>query len=376
MALKRPERKQLSEEAKKQILTASSQQTGKVQAIKSWDNDYPAFDVPINQKVLVYIPNHVVMEPDGSMDLLQDKFAAHAVIDGRTFNNVRCSQGVFNEELGLDGTCPLCDGMNEVWDLYHKEYAELAKSRGIDVNSPDAEATLKAERTELLKNMAIKTAEQWYTFPIVVIECEVDANGNLTTKPKLDANKHIHGTPMFYQIRKRTYDDKWKAGFDSIDTDGGDAPTSPAGMWAVLNFTYTPKSGNCDKMGSARALKVGFKTMSGYEQWAKAFDEMTEDWTPFKAIDVLVLNALRSMDEMREVADTVLKPVRDKLAMLALGSSGVATAPTNKSADEALSNFGAEEVESGGALPDKAGEASGGELPAGNLTSEMPNVGV
>ena len=100
----------------------------------------------------------------------------------------------------------------------------------------------------------------------------------------------------------------------------GEVPTSPAGLWAVLNFTYTPKSGNHDRMGSARALKVTYKTMAGFEEWASAFDNMTNEWTPAKAAEVVVLDSMRTMDEMREANDQIMKPVRDKLAMYELGA--------------------------------------------------------
>lgn len=370
MALKRPAPKKLSEAAQAAITQASAQQTGKAARIKSYDADYPVFDVPVNQKLLVYIPNHTVMNPDGTVGLRMDKFAAHPIIDGRTFGDVRCTQSVVVGDLGLDGSCPLCDGMNEVWNLYNHEYADIAKTRGIDPKSAEAQTDLKETRIELVSNMVIKQAEVWYTFPIVVIDCE-ERDGVLTTTPKKDAEGRIKGTPMWYSIRERTYLEKWGAGFDSIDTDDGIIPTSPAGLWAILNFTYTPKSGNCDKMGSARALKVTFKAMNGYEAWATHFDQLTEGWTPAKAQEVVVLDAVRDMEEMKQVADSLLKPVRDKLAMYELGNASASTnaagLPTNASADNALAGFG-------GATPVE--NQSAGALPAGDITGEMPNAGV
>lgn len=374
MALKRPEPKTFSQEDMQSILSASSQQTGKAQVVRSWDKNFPVFEVPINQKILAYVPNHTTMDADGSVVLRWDKFAAHAVIVGRSYDNVRCTSGLVSDAMGWDGTCPLCESRGDIWDLYHKEYAEIAKSKGIDINSPEAETALKQDRTDLLKSAVIKDADVWYTFPIVVIECETDAQGNLTTKPKLDVNKQMHGTPMFYSIRERQYNETWKAGFDSIENADGEVPTSPAGLWAVLNFTYTPKSGNHDRMGSARALKVTYKTMAGFEEWASAFDNMTNEWTPAKAAEVVVLDSMRTMDEMREANDQIMKPVRDKLAMYELGAgTRTGVAPTNASAESTLQNFGATEV---------AGDAhaiadnGGGEMPQQNLTSEMPNMGV
>ena len=376
MALKRPKPKALSVETQNAITQASAQQTGHAQRVKSYDPDYPVFDVPVNQKLLVYIPNHTVTTPDGAVQLRMDKFAAHPVIDGRTFDNVRCSQNIVAEELGLDGTCPLCDGIGENWELYNKEYADIAKSKGIDPASPEAQETLKQDRIDLINKMTIKQAEIWYTFPIVVIDCE-EKDGQLTTIPKKNEQGQISGKVMWYSIRERTFLDKWVAGYDSIDTADGTTPTSPAGLWAILNFTYTPKSGNCDKMGSAKALKVTFKNMDeSFKAWADHFDKLTEAWTPEKAQEVVVLDVVRDMDEMKEVADTLLKPVRDKLDMynLANGTQSAVTAGAlpNANAESALASFGATPIASPtGAVPPTA-------TPAGNtpITAEMPNVGV
>jgi hypothetical protein len=299
-----------------------------------------------------------------------DKFAAHQVIDGRTYADIRCTQGVITEELGLDGSCPLCDSMTEVWELYNKEYEDIARTKGIDPKSDEAATTLKQDRINLLNARVIREANVWYTFPIIVIECE-EKDGQLTTIPKKNAEGKINGTPMWYSIRERTYQEKWQAGFDALEPDeenGGVIPTNPAGLWAILNFTYTPKSGNHDKMGSAKALKVTFKPMRGYEAWATYFDDLTAEWTPTKAQEVVVLDVVRDMAEMCEVRDSIMKPVRDKLAMYALGKADDATgAPAiGTSADNVLAGFG-------GATPV---EAPAGALPAGNLTAEMPSAGV
>lgn len=108
--------------------------------------------------------------------------------------------------------------------------------------------------------------------------------------------------------------------FETVATVDDIIPTHPGGLWAILNFTYESKDGKHDKMQSAKNLQVGFKPMSeDYVQWASYYDQLTEGWTPEKAIEVLVDNAVRDGAEMTEVADQLLKPVRDKLAMFNLG---------------------------------------------------------
>lgn len=370
--LKRPAPKNLSAEERQQISAASAAQTGVPSRIRSYDADFPVFEVPVNQKILAYVPNHTVIGPDGSVLLRMDQFAAHPIIDGRSYGDVRCSLDVRLDSLGLDGSCPLCDSLrDEMWALYNKEYQDIARTKGIDPKSPEAQEALKEDRKNLVNAMAIKSPAIWYTFPIVVIDC-VEKDGQLTLTPKKDAQGRITGRPMWYQIRKSTYDEKWGAAFDGLsDTDQGEnggIPTTPAGMWVILNFTYTPKSGKHDKMGSARSLKVSFKPMQGYEQWATYFDQLTEEWTPEKAQDTLVMNAVRSMDEMRQVADEIAGPTRRKLAMYELGET---TKPAVQGdANNALASFGGTPVENAGV---GTPPTTPGELP---LTGEMPNVGV
>lgn len=337
MALRKPTPKAISAEAAEAITQAYAAQTAEKRAQKTYDPNYPVFDVPICQKILVYIPNHTVTGPDGSTELRMDKFYAHPILDGRSFGNVRCINGIVNDDpqLNWDGHCPLCDGVSEAWQLYSKEYADVARSKGIDPDAPEASELLKQDRQDLVKARVIKEAERWYTFPIVVIDCE-EKDGVLTTTPKLDETGRLVGKPMWYCIRETTFLDKWVSGYDSLD---GEPPTSPAGLWAVLNFTYTPKSGNPDKMGSAKSLKVTFKRMEQYGEWATYFDQLTANWTPAKAQEVVVLDSIRSMEETQEVADQLLKPVRDKLALYNLGSN-VAGIPQNTNADNALASFG------------------------------------
>lgn len=364
--LKKPKAKQFSAEELAVISASSAQQTGKAQTQKTYDPDFPVFDIPINQKLLVYVPNHTVMNPDGSVGLRQDKFAAHPIIDGRSYGNVRCTQGIVLENYGLDGTCPLCNASGEIWDLYHKEYEAIAKAKGIPVDAPEAKEGLKDDRRTLAQGMVIKQAEVWYTFPIVVIECE-EKDGQLTTTPKKTSEGQIVGKPYFYSIREKTYIDKWLPAFDTIDTDDGEVPTHAGGRWVILNFTYPSSSGQHTKMGSANALKVAFKNMSAdYKVWEEYFDKMTETWTPEKAQEVVVLDVFRDMDETQEIADQLLKPVRDKLALYSLnGGTADTTASTpaigaQGDAQNALANFGATPVEGGEMPPEALAEQNSG----------------
>lgn len=362
--LARPKKKELTAEERASITQASSRQTGTMTSPKTYDPNFPLFDTPVNQKVLVYIPNHTRVTEDGVSQLRADIFTAHSCKMGKAYVDVRCSGEVINETLKLDGSCPVCDAVSDCWTLFNHQWEELCKSRGYDPASPEADEALKQDKKDLLDARAVKKAEQYITFPIVVIDCEEGR-----TVPKKDAVGKITGHPMFYTTRMSTYEDKWKTAFDALDDEEDTAVDyNPAGRWAIMNFTYTPKSGNHNKRDSARNLKVSFKTMAdaSYREWEKYFDEMTESWTPEVAQDVLVRNSLRDMDEMKEVADELLKPVREQLQMMLLAKGGNATAPAvsaNTNADEALAGFGATPVEAGVAPAGTLPEVPVGEMP-------------
>lgn len=374
MALKRPAPKTFTAEEAERIDSAISKQEVGVKRLTSYDPEhFPVFDVPVNQKVLVYVPNHKVQQLDGSMDMRMDKFMAHTLKDGRSYPTVRCISGLTNDnpQLNWDGECPLCQGMQDCWDLYRKEYDDICASKGYAVGSAEEQADLKQDRIDLIRNQAIKAEEEWLIFPIVVIDCE-EKDGVKTTTPKLTADGKMSGTPMWYPIRQRTYEEHWGSAFDQLD----DGSTNPAGLWAVLNFTYTPKSGNHDKMGSAKALKVTYKTYEQYADWAKYFDSLTAEWTPIKAREVVVIDAIYSKEETQEIADTVLKATRDKLALYALNGvtpSSAPSLPQTGSPEAQLANFGAQpETPQAAPAPTEPLPQS----PAGGLIGEMPNAGI
>ena len=356
--IRRPKSKTFSPEMQAAIFEASAKQTGKSVTPKSYDPvNFPVFDTPVNQKLLVYVPNHTVAMPDGSVAMRMDKFAAHSCIDGRQFATVRCTSGIVNEDFGLDGTCPLCSCKDDVWELYKLEYADIAKAKGIATDSPEAKTLLKQDRKDLLDKMAVNTPEVWMVFPIVVIDC-IEKDGKLTLSPKMTDDGQLSGKAMWYAIREKTYKEKWEAAFDGVADVSGEVPTSPAGLWAILNFTYQSDDGKFDKMNSARNLKVTYKAMPGYEQWAAYFDKMTEEWTPLKSSETVIAAAFRDMDEMNEVADSIMADTRAKLSLYAMRQAG-AVAPTQTtapgSADATLASFGAAPAsppaEVGGELP-------------------------
>ena len=354
--LARPKKKEMTIEQQVAISSASAKQTGSVSSPKTYDPAYPLFEIPVNQKVLVYIPKHnpyyldaagqPVLDKDGQPipRTYVDKFAAHQVRIGKAYSTVRCSGGIVDPANNLDGSCPLCDASQKCWDLYNIQYEELCRSRGLAVDSVEAQEQLKDKRKELIQNMVIHKPDITYTFPIVVIETE-----DGTMKPKIQEDGTIKGTPCFYSAKEMTYEDKWGKPWEAmIDNGQAELGTEPNGWWAVLNFTYTPSSGEPNKRDSARALAVSYAKKEGFEQWEAYFDELTKDWDAQKAREVLVANSFRDMDEMQAAADEIIKPVLDQLRMhdaQAVNGSATAIGGSVTNAEKALEDFGVASAE-------------------------------
>ena len=365
---KRPAPKKFSAEELQNITQASAQQTGSMKVQRSYDPDYPVFEVPVNSKVLAYVPNHTVTSPDGIVSLRMDKFAAHSCQSGRSFQKVRCTQGIVAPSLGLDGSCPFCEALPEVWDLVHKDYSALVRSKGGNPDDENSRETYKNDYYAAKKNMAISQPSVYVTFPIVVIECEV-RNGKATTTPKKNPDGTITGTVMWYSCMYKTYEEKWLKALETAPETEDGQPLSPAGLWVALDYTYTSEDGKYTKMDSARKLTVGYKAMNAdYNAWAQAFDNQTASWTPEKAMEVVVDNVLRDMPEQQELADSLMKSTRDKLAMYDLGAATQIQTPVGgvlDSAAESLAAFGATEVAPQIAPPQGAPQAIPQQIPQG-----------
>lgn len=375
MPLKRPKPKTLSADAINNIMNASAGQTGSTKQPLTYDPNFPVFEIPVDKKALVYIPNHTMTMPDGSTTLRMDKFAAHDVRGRNTYGRIRCTSGIVSEELGLDGSCPFCDAMAEVWELYNKQYAEIAKKKGINLEDAGAKDALKTERQDLLSKKAVDNGVVWLTFPIVVIDCE-EKDGEPSTTPKRDAEGKISGKVYWYSIKETTYEDKWGKALENFEDSMEMSCPTPAGLWAVLNYKV-PKNQEANKMNSAKALNVSFKQMGEtYNAWAEYFDRLTDEWTPAKAMETVVANVLRDGQEQKEACDEIMKGVRDTLAIYELAGGGAPTgsAPAiggTNSASEALASFGA-------SAPSAIGVGTGDAptVPPAAAIGTAPQVGV
>ena len=63
------------------IKVEAVQQTVDVVVQKSADPEhFPVFDIPVNSKVLIYVPNHVLTDEEGNEELRMDKPLIHTCL--------------------------------------------------------------------------------------------------------------------------------------------------------------------------------------------------------------------------------------------------------------------------------------------------------
>lgn len=288
------------------IQVEATTQTTNVAAPKSTDPvNYPVFEIPVNAKVLVYVPNHTVIDADGVETLRMDKPLIHTVVNGKRYQKVRCIRGL-SEATGYSGECPLCDGEDEPWSLANEQIKEQCKVRGLDINDSENES-VKTVKREYYSKRVIKSPEQIYTFPIVVIETDPndikkiisDENGN----PKYKA--------QWYSISKSAYEKKWAKTLEGME----DEPNHPGGHCFILNYTYESKSGDYNKRDSARELQVVAKSIKNFDSLKEQYDKETEGWDVAKAIETIFDNMYYEEEAIALETDKILASTREKLAI-------------------------------------------------------------
>lgn len=267
--------------------------------------NFPVFEVPVNKKVLIYVPNHVVADANGADALRMDKPLIHSITDGKRFYSYRCISGIEAPEAGLTGECPLCDGCSEPWDLANLLINEKCKAANLDPEDTE-NPNVKRIRSESFSDRVLKDATRYFTFPIVVFETLND-DGKTFVKD----GDQLKYKVMWYTISESQYEEKWKKTLDAME----DEPTHPGGNFFMLNYCYTPKSGEPNKRDSARNLAVNHRNVKGSEQLRAQLDELTAKWTPEKAQEMVIANQLYTTEQLQKVTDTVLEGTRNMIAL-------------------------------------------------------------
>lgn len=303
--MKRFKPKKFTEEELKSInRDLEVQKIGSV-AEKSLDPEhYPVFEVPVNQKVLIYVPNHTVIDPETKQEALRmDKPFLHSVVEGKRFSRVRCVRGL-SEDAGFTGTCPFCDASQDSWELANEVIKEKCAAAGLNPDDKDNDA-VKNIRRETYDQRVVRGTDQYYTFPIVVIETAPNDIKNVVR----DEEGNLKYKAMWYSISKASYEKKWVKTLEGMEDD----PLHPGGHIFILDYTYTPKSGEPNKRDSARELQVISRKIKGFDDYATFFDDLTKDWTEQKCRETVADNIIVDFKDLDDEAKRIIQPTRDKL---------------------------------------------------------------
>lgn len=272
--------------------------------------NFPVFDIPVEKKVLIYVPNHVV-EGEYGPELRMDKPLIHTIQDGKRYGVYRCVSGiVLNDENGnpiYNGSCPLCDGVDVPWELANLKIASKCAQMALDPDDVD-NPSVKAIRSAEFSDRVLKESNRYYTFPICVFDT---VNNDGKTLVKDEEGKPVI-TIMWYHISENQYKKKWETCLEGME----DEPIHPGGHFFVLNFIYDTKGKQANKRDAAQNLTVISRTIKNSDKLKAMLDEATVDWTPEKAQETVISNQLYSLEDLQEITDDLLSTSRDTIALM------------------------------------------------------------
>lgn len=298
--MKKLKPKVLSNEARERVMTQAGAQEESRSIPKSLDpKHFPVFEIPVDAKALIYVPNHVVMNSEGVAELRMDKPLIHSVQDGKRFMKYRCIYSITDE--GYSGECPLCDATDDCFTLANHKIAEQCSIQGLDAEDKENKA-VKSVRSTNFGAMVIKQPKRYYIFPIVVFETLNDDGKNMVK----DENGAYKFRIYWYEISQAMYDKVWKKTLDGME----DEPSHPGGHCFLLNYT-----GNKDKMTAALNFSVAARNIKGLEKVTSQLDKLTEGWTPAKCSETVLSAVFYEEADLQEVADEVMEPTRNMISV-------------------------------------------------------------
>lgn len=356
------------------LVEGSMSQEVKKGSSKSIDPNFPVFSTPVNEDIIVYIPKVNVISTENGEEMSVLPALIHDAKIGKQFKSIRCIHGLtggFYDQLGYDGSCPSCEGMAEVWELYNAKMAAEAKRMGVDLQN-DPNDTMKPIREKLLRDMDLKGAEEFVTFPI----CIIPTKARFT--PADNAEQEIK--TVFVQWRKKRYEEKIIKGLDSLINN----PGHPAGMFWFWQFTYDAKGKQHTAMDSARNARYSPINDPGFAETFNRFipicEEQAKEFTILKAAEVVVANQFSFKEDIEAEVGKVLAKTRNQLEVIKLGGTEALAIEGGQpaSAENALANFGVapeQPVALGGGQVAQQGIPQGQPMgqPQGQPAGQVPN---
>jgi hypothetical protein len=287
----------------------------------------------------VYIPRVNVITDENGSDMRVLPSLIHDGKNGKQFTSLRCISGlsanpVF-DQLGYDGSCPCCEATQDVWELYKVKMDAEAKRLGIDPQN-DVADTLKPVREKILQEMDLKGAEEYVTFPIVIIP----------TKGKfLPADDALETLQVVYvHWRKKRYNDSILQALDQLMTN----PGHPAGLFWLWKFSYDLQGKQATAMNSAKNAKYSViqdqTALANFEQFKLPAEQKAAGFTLLKAAEVVVATQFMYKEDLEVEVNKIMARTRQVLELTKVNSGqpalGVGQPAGALGGSNTLANFG------------------------------------
>lgn len=305
---------------------------------KSDDPNFPVFRTPLEKDLIVYFPKVCVQNVDGKEVYNPLYSHAHSVRKGaKQYLTYRCISGLSGgayESLGYDGSCPFCDGIATCWELYNEKMARKAAELGIDLNN-DANDSMKPFRTDFLNEMVIKRAEEYVTFPIVIIS-DTGAIPQSLEAATLEA--------QYVTMRRDTFEQKI---MEPLTKQAVPIP-HPGGMFFKWCYTYDTKGKQANVRDAAKNAQylpiVDMGGVTALQPFVQAAEAKAAGFTNTQAAAVVIMNQFYEKADLEKEADLILADTNRTLSVLK-GSAPTAAAAlpaggTTATIEQTLSAFG------------------------------------
>lgn len=345
-------------EALQEIQKQASVQEIQTSAPRTFDENFPVFRVTPGEKQLIYVPNHVVVDDEGNETLRMDKPLIHTFHpNDNTWQKIRCSKGIVSEALGLDGECAICDRIGLGFELANAEVEQKCKTAGLDKDNKE-NPDVKDIRSKAFGNKVFDNPSRNFTFPIVVIESEVNDKNKLVPVVK---GGNIDYNVFYYTVTENQMNTKLLPALDSLDDDDDNAG-SLGGRLYTVSFGQKDAAGNPPSaMIAVKDMGVSIRKLSSFDQLKQELDKASEEFTPMKAIEVLPNNQFIPVDEVEPVMAEAEITVNEKIALYNNASNGATpgAAGIQKGGDVSLDSL------TGGATASQTQDTPMGVIPEG-----------
>jgi glutaredoxin len=288
---------------------AEHQEISKGGYARSTDPNFPVFSTPINRNVLIYFPMTNVVKTENGTEMKLLHSHVHTYKDGQFIKQSRCISGlkggVFSEALGYDGTCPFCEAVKDCWKLYNLKLDSKAKELGIDPQNDTADA-LRSIRRNLVDEMAVKGAEEYVTFPVVVIPVE---EGTTNLVPDWINQISVQYVTWTY----KRYEKCILGGLSAVFGNQG----HPGGMFWLWKFTYNTGGKQANARDSAKnatyAPIQAPQFLEQMKQYIPTLEKAAAGFTNEKAVEVLVCNQFMYKDDIDSLVNGVMSGTRNQI---------------------------------------------------------------